>query len=441
MSGIARVLFNLGYRVTGSDLRTSDTTKKLSQLGIKIFKGHNKKNTAGAHVVVTSSAVPESNPEVREAKRMQIALVPRAEMLSELMRMKYSVAVAGTHGKTSTTSLVGSVLYAAGFDPTLIIGGKVNKLGGNARLGKGEFLVAEADESDRSFLKLHPTIAVITNIDPEHMENYRNFDDLKNTFVEFANRVPFYGAAIVCASHPVVREILPRISRPCVTYGAKDADYTASGVEQSGNCLTFSVSRRGKRLGAVSLKMAGRHNALNALAAIASAMHLDIPFSTIRRAISEFEGISRRFEILSNGGPIVVDDYAHHPVEISATLAAARAGWPKKRVVAVIQPHRYSRLSHHFDGFVSSLKTADAVFVMDVYPAGERPLKNYTGETLCKSLKKKYPGKVVRFVPGAEEVTEALTSFLEKRDIVLFLGAGSVTKTARGFAMTHSLLH
>lgn len=433
MSGIARVLFNLGYRVTGSDVKTSDTTKKLSQLGIKIFRGHGKKNVGGAHVVVTSSAVPESNVEAREAKRLGIAVVPRAEMLSELMRMKYSVAVAGTHGKTSTASLVGSVLYAAGFDPTLIIGGKVNKLGGNARLGKGEFLVAEADESDRSFLKLHPTIAVITNIDPEHMENYRDFEDLKRAFVEFANKVPFYGAAIVCAAHPVVRKILPEIRRPCVTYGGTKADYTASRVRQSGNNLKFEVKRHGKKLGSISLKMAGRHYVENALATVAVAMHLDIPFATIKCALAEFEGVSRRFEILLGSGPIIVDDYAHHPVEIEATLAAARAGWPKKRIVAVIQPHRYSRLSMHFGGFVSSLKNADTVVVMDVYPAGERPLKNYTGEILWRELCRKYPKKEMKFAPTSAEVTPALMSFLEKKDIVLFLGAGSVTKTARDF--------
>jgi len=434
MSGIAEVLINLGYRVTGSDLKASDTTRRLSRLGAKVFRGHEKKNVEGAHVVVVSSAVRPTNPEVREAARRGISVVQRAEMLAELMRMKYGVAVAGTHGKTSTTSLVGWVLSRAGIDPTLIIGGKVNSLRSNAKLGKGEFLVAEADESDRSFLKLAPTIGVITNIDPEHMENYRGFDDLKGAFLSFAEKVPFYGAVVACSGHPVVRSLLPRITRPCVTYGGKGADYTAAELRQDGENMSFVALFRGEPMGRVSLKMAGEHYVQNALAAIAVARHLDVPFATIRSAFKSFRGVARRFQVISRDGPVVVDDYAHHPVEIAATLKAAKLGWPDRRVVAVMQPHRYSRLAMHFDGFVSALQAADAVVVMEVYPAGERPRRNYTGERLWREVCRRYPKKMAAFAPTSESVMATLSPWCRKEDIVLFLGAGSVTQTARTFS-------
>ena len=431
MSGIAEVLINLGYRVTGSDLKVSDTIKRLKRLGAKIQVGHDRHNVGGAHVVVVSSAVPESNPEVREARRLGLSLVPRAELLAELMRLKYGVAVAGTHGKTSTTSLVGCILDQAGLDPTLIIGGKVNSLRSNAKLGRGDFLVAEADESDRSFLKLTPTIGVITNIDPEHMENYRSFADMKRAFVEFANKVPFYGAVVACSAHPVVRGLVGKITRPCITYGGPSADYRARDVRQNGERLSFEVLYRGESVGRMELRMTGSHQVLNALAAIAVGRHLDIPFGTIRAALREFSGVKRRFEILSRAGPLVVDDYAHHPVEIEATISAANSCWPGRRVVTVIQPHRYSRLAHHFDGFVGALKDADAVVVMDVYPAGERPHRTYTGERLWREICKRYPKKMAAFAPREEDVLTTLTPWCAREDVILFLGAGSVTRAAR----------
>lgn len=434
MSGIAEVLLNLGYRVTGSDQKLSAVTNRLKRKGAVIHNGHNRKNVDGAHVVVTSSAVSMTNPEVAEAKKRGIVVVPRAEMLAELMRMKFSVAVAGTHGKTSTTSLVGSVLDRAGFDPTLIIGGRVNNLRSNAKLGHGDYLVAEADESDRSFLKLTPTIGVITNIDPEHMENYRDFGDLVDAFTAFANKVPFYGAVVACTAHPVVKKLAANVTRPVITYGSEGADYTADNIIQNGGTLTFTAQYRKEKLGDVSLSMTGMHQVQNTLAAIAVGRHLDIPFTKIRAALKNFKGVGRRFEILRNEGPMVVDDYAHHPVEINATFSAARSGWPKKRIVAVIQPHRFSRLEDHFEDFVSAAKGADAVVIMEVYPAGETPRKNITGERLWKEICRRYPKKMAAYAPTTTEVLSTLTPWLRKEDLILFLGAGSITQTAKTFA-------
>ena len=441
MSGIAEVLLNLGYRVTGSDIKSSDITKRLKRIGAKIFKGHKCSNVEGAHVVVTSSAVKSSNPEVVEAKKRGIAVVPRAEMLSELMRMKYGVAVAGTHGKTSTTSLIGHVLTTAGFDPTLIIGGKLKSLRSNAKLGRGEFLVAEADESDRSFLKLAPTIGVITNIDPEHMENYDDFAHMQRAFIEFSNKVPFYGAVVACNAHPVVRKILKKVTRPYITYGGKDADYIARDIEQKGEYLSFTALYENKELGRIKLKMTGSHHVLNALATIAVARHLDVPFSTIKQALKSFSGVKRRFEIIKRCGPIVVDDYAHHPVEILATIEAAKAGWPERRTVAVLQPHRFSRLSQHFEDFIGSVKDADAIVVMDVYSAGEKKHKIFTGEKLWRDVCRKYPKKMVAYAPRTEEVLMTLTPWCRKQDVILFLGAGSITQTAKAFSKTLTLSH
>lgn len=433
MSGIARVLMNLGYLVTGSDLKPSDTTRELSKMGAKIFKGHNAANIDTANVVVVSSAVSETNPEVREAKRKGVVVVPRAEMLAELMRLKYSVAVAGTHGKTSTTSLIGCICDRAGLDPTLIIGGKVNSLSSNARLGKGDYLIAEADESDRSFLKLTPTISVITNINQDHMENYADFADMQRAYVEFANKVPFYGAVIACSEHPVVRKILPEISRTCITYGRENADYTAKAIIQKENKLSFDVLCHGKILGKINLNMAGGHYVMNSLAAIAVGRYLDIPFATIKDALAEFGGIARRFQILFNEGPLVVDDYAHHPVEIAATIGAARSGWPKRPLTVVMQPHRFTRLAKHFSSFVSALKDTDRVVIMDVYSAGERPIKNYSGGKLWREVCKNYPKKRVEFAKTGEDVMTLLPKLCEKEDVILFLGAGNITSVAKNF--------
>jgi UDP-N-acetylmuramate--alanine ligase len=434
MSGIAEVLLNLGYRVTGSDIRATNTTRRLKRLGAKVMDGHMKKNIDGADVVVVSSAVSGDNPEVKEARARGVFVVPRAEMLAELMRMKYSVAVAGTHGKTSTTSIIGYILTKAKFDPTLIIGGKVNSLRSNAKLGRGEFLVAEADESDRSFLKLTPTIAVITNIDPEHMENYKDFEDMQGAFAEFANKVPFYGAVVACGDHPVVRKVLKGVGKPCITYGFGDADYVASNVKEGSGGISFTVHYRKEKLGEARIKMIGRHQALNSLAAIAVARHLDVPFKVIKSALASFSGVKRRFEILAASGPMVVDDYAHHPVEIQATIKAARSAWPGRRLVVVMQPHRYSRLSQHYGEFVDLFKEVDAAVIMDVYSAGEKRHKTITGEKLWRDVCKRYPKKMMAFAPATEQVMSTLCPWCRKEDLILFLGAGSVTQTAKAFS-------
>ncbi len=438
MSGIAEVLLTLGYKVSGSDTRMSDVTRRLKRHGARIFRGHAASHVDGAHAVVVSSAIDRGNPEVREALKQGIAVVPRAEMLAELMRLKYGVAVAGTHGKTTTTSLVSSILEQARLDPTVIIGGKVNSLRTNARMGKGDLLVAEADESDLSFLKLTPTIGVITNINPDHMDNYRDFDHMQQSFVDFANKVPFYGSVVCCTDHPVVRRIVPKISRRCITYGSKDAEYCCENIEQRGEVLSFDVVHEGDRLGAVQMKQVGEHHALNALAAIAVARELDVSFPVIRRALKSFRGVARRFQILSrpDDGPMVVDDYAHHPVEVAATLKAAREGWPGRRIVAVIQPHRYSRLAAHFEDFVKVLKVADIIVVMDVYSAGEKPIRNFTGERLWKSVQRTYPRKTVAYAATHERATELVSSWLGPKDMIMFLGAGDITRLARNVART-----
>ncbi|MBZ0252601.1 MAG: UDP-N-acetylmuramate--L-alanine ligase, partial [Candidatus Methylomirabilis sp.] len=355
MSGIAEVLRNLGYKVTGSDLKEGFSTKRLRELGVDIRKGHAAEHVAGADVVVTSSAVSADNPEVLAARDRGVPVIPRAEMLAELMRMKYAAAISGSHGKTTTTSLVQAVLSAAGLDPTAIIGGRLNALGTNAKLGAGEYMVAEADESDGSFLLLSPVIAVVTNIDPEHLDHYGDFERAKDAYVQFMNRVPFYGCAIVCLDHPVVQEVLPRIKRRAVTYGfAGQADYVARAVKLGPGVSSFEVEHKGERLGTATVKLPGAHNVLNALATIAVAREFEVPFRRIQSALAEFEGVHRRFELKAETGDImVVDDYAHHPEEIKATLASAKAGWDR-RVIAVFQPHRYTRVRDLFQDFLTA---------------------------------------------------------------------------------------
>ena len=327
MSGIAQVLITLGYRVTGSDLKRNVTTAQLARRGAKIFVGHKALNVGDAHVVVVSSAVNDANPEVIEARRRNIPVVPRAEMLSELMRLKYGIAIAGTHGKTTTTSLIATILDSAGLDPTMVIGGRVNSFRTNARLGKGEFLVAEADESDQSFVKLSPTIAVVTNIDPEHMENYRNFQHVRETYAAFANKVPFYGSVVACVDHQEVQALLSHIDRRIVTYGMKRGDYHARDISQMEGKLKFMTVFQGADLGIVELAIPGQHNILNALASVAVARELDIPFAKIQKGFKKFKGIERRFQILKSNGPIFVNDYAHHPAELTAVFEAATKGW------------------------------------------------------------------------------------------------------------------
>jgi len=437
MSGIAEVLLTLGYRVTGSDVKKNDVTRRLKRHGAKIFCGHNKSNVEGAHVVVVSSAIDKKNPEVKEAIKQGISVVPRAEMLAELMRLKYAVAVAGTHGKTSTTSMVSTILNSAGLDPTVIIGGKVNSFRTNAKLGKGDLLVAEADESDRSFLRLTPTIGIITNINSDHLENYRDFDHLQQSFVDFANKVPFYGSVVCCTDHPVVKRIVPKIERRCITYGLKDADYCCHNVVQEQGKLSFDVMHEGEQIGSIRMDQVGEHHALNALAAIAVARELDVSFAMIKRALKSYRGVARRFQILNKptaSDPIVVDDYAHHPVEIAATIKAARESWPERRIVAVVQPHRYSRLAAHFNDYVKALKGADIVVVMEVYSAGEKPHADITGEKLWKRVHRTYPKKTVAYAANHEQAKEITTSWIGPQDLMLFLGAGDITKLAKTVA-------
>src|SRR5512145_2128740 len=359
MSGIAEVLLNLGYQVSGSDLKESDITRRLSELGGTITSGHRRENLADVDVVVTSTAVRADNPEVLEAHRRLIPVIPRAEMLAELMRMKYGIAIAGTHGKTTTTSMVATILTHGGIDPTVVIGGRLDLFESNAKLGQGKFLVAEADESDGSFLKLSPTVAVVTNIDADHLDYYRDLDQIRDTFIDFINKVPFYGLAVLCLDDPNIQALIPRVRKRMTTYGINSqADFSASAIEHAADRTSFTVHYRGKELGRLGFKMPGRHNVLNALAAVAVGMELDLQFAAIADGFKDFGGVGRRFQIKGEvGGTMVVDDYGHHPAEVRATLAAARAGW-QRRVVTVFQPHRYSRTKALFDEFLTAFYQA-----------------------------------------------------------------------------------
>ncbi|PIR17648.1 MAG: UDP-N-acetylmuramate--L-alanine ligase [Deltaproteobacteria bacterium CG11_big_fil_rev_8_21_14_0_20_49_13] len=436
MSGIAQVLLTLGYKVSGSDLKKGSTTTQLARRGAKIFFGHKKENVGDAHVVVISSAVHYDNPEVIEAKVRGIPIVPRAEMLSELMRLKYGIAVAGTHGKTTTTSLIATILSNAGLDPTIVVGGVVNSFRTNAKLGKGDYLVAEADESDRSFLKLTPTIAVITNIDPEHMENYRDFQHVRETYASFANKVPFYGCVIACVDHPEVEALITHIERRVITYGIEGGDFTARNIRQEEGVIYFDAYNKGEPLGDVSLAIPGRHNVLNALATIAAAMELEVPFAKIRKGLSKFKGIERRFQVLSKkqGGPMVVTDYAHHPREIDAVLGSAADGWKERRVICVMQPHRYTRLSSLFNEFVEALARPDMLYVMPVYAAGEAVIEGATGERLFEEAKKIRKEKPTFFAKNKAEMFKKVGAEGKEGDIILFLGAGDIWKMGKEFA-------
>jgi UDP-N-acetylmuramate--alanine ligase len=434
MSGIAELLLNLGYRVTGSDLRLSDTTERLARLGAEIRGEHAAANIPeDGHVVVVSSAVRPDNPEVIEAHRRKIPVIPRAEMLAELMRMKYGIAIAGTHGKTTTTSMVATLLATAGWDPTAVVGGKLNSLGSNAKLGSGDFLVAEADESDGSFLKLSPTVAVVTNIDAEHLDYYSGIGQIKETFLHFLNKVPFYGFDVLCVDHPNVQELIPALQKTYVTYGfSPQADYRADGVSPEGMANRFRVVRRGEILGEVLLSAPGRHNVSNALAAVAVASELGIPFDKIREGLADYRGVHRRFQIKGEReGVTVVDDYGHHPAEIRATLSAAREVWPSRRIVVGFQPHRYSRTHALFQEFVSAFHDADLLFVFEVYPAGEEPIPGASGERLCEAIRD-HGHKAVFFSGKAGEAAGRILPRLQPGDIFLTMGAGDVWKLAEG---------
>jgi UDP-N-acetylmuramate--alanine ligase len=439
MSGIAEVLLNLGYRISGSDLADSAATQRLASLGARIALGHQAENITGADALVTSTAVANNNPEVIAARQARIPVVPRAVMLAELMRVKRGIAVAGTHGKTTTTSLVASVLAAGGLDPTFVIGGRLTAAGANAGLGQGDFIVVEADESDASFLNLLPVMAIITNIDADHMDTYgHDLAKLKSAFVEFTQRLPFYGSAIVCADDANVREIIPFISRPVTTYGlSSDAQVVATNVKALGTRMQFDV-RRQTREGelsplTVSLNLPGVHNVLNALAAIAVATELGVSDAAIAQGLSEFRGVGRRFTQIGDfaakkGGTFrVVDDYGHHPVEMAATLAAARGAWPNRRVVLAFQPHRYTRTRDCFEDFVNVLGSADAVLLTEVYAAGEPPLVAADGRALARGVR--VAGRVEPlFVEDVAAMPEAILNFAQDGDVVIVMGAGSISK-------------
>lgn len=429
MSGIAEVLLNLGYTVTGSDLRESEATQRLGSLGAQIFVGHAEAHLAGnPSVVVISTAVKYSNPEVLEARRLNIPVIPRAEMLAELMRMKYGVAVAGTHGKTTTTSMISAVLSAAGLDPTMVIGGRVRALGTNARMGQGGILVAEADESDGTFLLLSPTIAVVTNIDREHMDFYQTMDRLMESFLAFINKVPFYGLAVLCLDHPTVRALLPKVKKRFATYGlSPEADFSARDLKIEAMEVQLSVTHRSKPLGKLRLQLPGRHTATNALAAVAVAQELEIPFARVAEALAAFSGIHRRFEIKGEPrGILVIDDYGHHPVEIQATLQAIRDSW-KRPLTVLFQPHRYSRTQDLFDDFLTCFETADRLVLTEIYGAGEESIAGASGESLYQAIKRR--GHLeVEFVPDKTEIVSKLVPKLNPGDIVLTLGAGDIYK-------------
>jgi UDP-N-acetylmuramate--alanine ligase len=429
MSGIAEVLHNLGYAISGSDLVDSETTRRLVRLGVHYSSGHQAENVARADVVVVSSAVTAANVEVVTAKAAKIPVIPRAEMLAELMRMKYGVAVAGSHGKTTTTSLIATMLAKGGLDPTLVIGGRLNSLGGNAKLGQGEFMVAEADESDGSFLKLNPMVAVVTSIDREHLDFYQNLAEIQVAFGQFLNKVPFYGFCVVCADEPNIRTILPGLTKKVFTYGLdRDADYSAREVRTQGFGSTFVAARHGKALGFVVLNIPGLHNIRNALAAIATGLELDIPFGCIQEALQDFSGIHRRFEVKGEArGVIVVDDYGHHPTEIDATLRTARLVWPDRRLMAIFQPHRYTRTQALWQEFCPPLLTADVLLLTDVYGAGEAPIPGVSGALIWEGVQA-LGHPQAQFLPAKEALAAEMLRHLRPGDVVLTLGAGDVWK-------------
>lgn len=433
MSGIAEVLRTLGYEVSGSDLASTPVTRRLKRRGATIRKGHRGANVGDADVVVVSSAVRPDNPEVVEARRRKVPVIPRAEMLAELMRLKYGVAVAGAHGKTTTTAMIADVLAAGGLDPTVVIGGRVQSLRSGAKLGKGDVMVAEADESDGSFLKMKPTIAVVTNIDREHLDHYDSLAEIQDAFVQFLARVPFYGAAVLCIDEPNVREILPRVDRRVLTYGfTSEADLFAAGTRLDRFETSFTVTGFGERLGSVRLRAPGRHAVSNALAAIAVGLEFDVPFSTITRALARFRGVDRRFQRKGEAfGATVVDDYGHHPTEIQATLSAAREGFGARTVV-VFQPHRYTRTEALLEEFGRAFFLADHVLVLPIYAAGEKAIPKVDGRAVVEALVRHgHPG--AEFVPKADAVPGRLRELVRPGDLVVTLGAGDVWKSGEAF--------
>ncbi len=428
MNGIAEVLLNLGYAVSGSDLQATDVTRRLEKLGARVVIGHDPRNLSGADVVVISSAVRDTNPEVAEARRQKIPVIPRAEMLAELMRMKLGIAVAGSHGKTTTTSMIALVLEAGGFDPTVIVGGRLNTIGAHAKLGGGDFIVAEADESDRSFLFLSPFIAVLTNIDEEHLDQYQNVEELKKTFVHFANKVPFYSPVILCLDSPPLQSLIPQLERRIISYGfSAQADFFARDQKFENFSSSSTVYQRGELLGGLRLNVPGKHNIANALAAVAVGQELDIPQARIFQALEDYTGTGRRFELKKVVGDImVIEDYAHHPTEIKATLDAAKTGWPR-RVMTVFQPHRYSRLSMLMKRFATAFNQSDVLILTEVYPAGEDPLPGVTGRALFEEVSQ-LGHRDVHFEPGQAGIPGLVASLVQPQDIIMIMGAGNINR-------------
>ena len=437
MSGIAELLLNLGYKVSGSDLKASDITANLKKLGGTIFVGHQADHISGADVVVISSAVKGNNPEVVAAEQQSVPVIPRAEMLAELMRLKYSVAIAGAHGKTTTTSIVASVLAEGGLDPTVVIGGKLKSIGTNAVLGQGDYIVAEADESDGSFLKFSPAIAVVTNIDREHLDFYKNLDAIKSVFLEFIDRLPFYGLAVLCLDNESIQDLIPKIKKRYTTYGmSSQADFQIRNVNFEKRRSRFSVYREGEKLGDIDLNLTGIHNVYNATASIAVGIELDVPFAAIKSALETLEGVQRRLEIKGEvNGITVVDDYGHHPTEIKTTLDAIEKCWPDNRKVVVFQPHRYTRTQALFDDFTRSFYQSDTLVVLPIYAAGEKKIEGLSGQDLCEGIKA-HGHKEVFCAGDAKSAITYLKDNLKPGDLLLTLGAGDVWKVGEQLLAT-----
>ncbi len=431
MSGIAEVLLNLGYTITGSDLKLGPVTERLTQLGASVFEGHHARNVAGARALVVSSAVSQDNPELVEARRRQIPIIPRGELLAELMRLKFGIAVAGSHGKTTTTSMVAAILSHAGLDPTVVVGGRLRTVGGsNARIGKSDFLVVESDESDGSFLKLAPILAVVTNIDQEHLDHYGTFENVVASFTEFVNKVPFYGAAVLCLDDENIQRILPLVRRRSLTYGVSaQADLRIAEAVYEGSASRFRLRLRERELGEFQLNVAGAHNVLNATAAVAIALELEVPHEEIRRGLQSYAGVDRRMQWKGQeAGVTIIDDYGHHPTEIRATLDAARLG-RYQRVHVLFQPHRYTRTQLLMEEFARSFHAADCVYVMDIYAASETPIEGVTAQALVQKIAA-YGHRSVQYAGGMRQGIQMILGEAQRGDLVLTLGAGSVTQAA-----------
>lgn len=435
MSGIAEILIDQKFAVTGSDRAASDNTERLESLGAKVYIGHAAANVErDVDVLVYSSAVPPDNPELIEAHQRKIPVIRRAEMLAEVMRLKYGIGVAGTHGKTTTTSMISLVLMEGGVDPTVIVGGRLHGLAGsNARLGKGDFIVVEADEFDRSFLSITPTIAVLTTLETDHLDCYRDLDDIKGAFIQFAAKVPFYGFVVLCLDEPALQDVMPRIKKKIITYGLNgQADLQAVNIVHNQNRTKFLVVRDGNDLGEVEIQIPGKHNVQNALAAIAVGLELGVPFGKVKSGIEKFTGVFRRWEVKAEvDGVTVIDDYAHHPTEIRATLAGAKSGW-RRRVVCVFQPHLYSRTRDFYDEFGKSFFNADVLVLTDVYPAREEPIQGINGELIANAAKE-YGHKQVHYVPDKKQVSSFLMGMKQKGDIIITMGAGDIWRFGEDF--------